>query len=219
MILRQISILNYKNVAQADLELSPKMNCFIGSNGEGKTNVLDAIHFLSLCKSSTTSVDAACIRHGEDFCVLQGHYEREDGVQEDIYMGMKRGVKKQLKRNHKPYRRIAEHIGLIPLVMVSPTDGLLILGGSEERRRFMDVVISQTDHRYLDALVCYNKALTQRNALLKQENPEPDPELLALWEEAEKKYGNTKSAYDELWHSYEQLKGLYDTQRKKRMMT
>ena len=189
MILRRISILNYKNVASADLELSPKMNCFIGRNGEGKTNVLDAIYFLSLCKSSTTSMDAACIRHGEDFCVLQGSYEREDGGREEIYMGMKRGVKKQMKRNKKAYRRLAEHIGLVPLVMVSPTDGLLIAGGSEERRRFMDVVLSQTDHRYLDALVCYNKALAQRNALLKQEEPAPDIELLSLWEEEMARHG------------------------------
>lgn len=190
MILREISILNYKNIAQADLSLSPKMNCLIGQNGEGKTNLLDAIHFLSLCKSSTTSLDSACIRHGEDFSVLQGHFEREDGVREEIYLGMKRGEKKQLKRNKKPYKRLAEHIGLIPLVMVSPMDSLLIAGGSEERRRFLDVVISQTDHRYLDALVNYNKALAQRNALLKQEEPAPDVEVLSLWEEEMARYGS-----------------------------
>ena len=104
-------------------------------------------------------------------------------------MGLARGRKKQVKRNKKPYKRLTEHIGLIPLVMVSPMDSLLIGGGSEERRRFMDVVISQTDHRYLDALVCYNKALAQRNALLKQEDPSPDVELLALWEEEMARYG------------------------------
>lgn len=190
MILREISILNYKNIAQADLSLSPKMNCLIGQNGEGKTNFLDAIHFLSLCKSSTTSLDSACIRHGEEFCVLQGHFEREDGVREEIYLGMKRGEKKQLKRNKKPYKRLAEHIGLIPLVMVSPMDSLLIAGGSEERRRFLDVVISQTDRRYLDALVNYNKALAQRNALLKQEEPAPDLDVLSLWEEEMARHGN-----------------------------
>ena len=189
MILREISILNYKNIAQADLELSPKMNCLIGQNGEGKTNVLDAIHFLALCKSSTTSLDSACIRHDEEFCVLQGHFEREDGMREDIYLGMKQGQKKQLKRNKKPYKRLTEHIGLVPLVMVSPTDGMLIAGGSEERRRFLDVVISQTDHRYLDALVSYNKALQQRNALLKMEDPSPDPEVLSLWEEEMARHG------------------------------
>lgn len=189
MLLRKLSILNYKNIAEAELEFSPKVNCFIGDNGEGKTNVLDAIHFLSLCKSSTTSQDQLCIRHSEEFAVLQGQYEREDGVTEDIYMGMKRGVKKQLKRNKKAYSRITDHIGLVPLVMVSPTDGQLIAGGSEERRRFMDIVISQFDRVYLDALVRYNKALLQRNALLKQEEPGPDPELLALWEEEMARYG------------------------------
>lgn len=189
MILRKISILNYKNIAQADLELSPKINCLIGQNGEGKTNVLDAIHFLALCKSTTTSVDSACIRHDEEVCFLQGDFERESGEREEIYLGMKRGQKKQLKRNKKPYKRLTEHIGLVPLVMVSPLDGLLIAGGSEERRRFLDVVISQTDHRYLDALVSYNKALQQRNALLKQEEPGPDLEVLTLWEEEMARHG------------------------------
>ena len=183
MILREISILNYKNIAQAELQLSPKLNCLIGQNGEGKTNVLDAVHFLSLCKSMTSSLDQQCIRHGEEFAVLQGHYEREDGVTEEIYLGMKRGQKKQLKRNKKSYQRLAEHIGLIPLVVVSPLDQVLIAGGSEERRRFMDVVLSQTNRPYLEALLRYNKALAQRNALLKQEEPAPDVELLALWEE------------------------------------
>ena len=189
MILRQLSVLNYKNIAQADLTLSPKLNCFIGQNGEGKTNLLDAIHFLALCKSSTTSLDSACIRHDEDFCVLQGLFERPNGDAEDIYMGMRRGQKKQFKRAKKAYRRLSEHIGLVPIVMVSPLDSLLIIGGSEERRRFMDVVISQTDRTYLDALMAYNKALVQRNALLKQEEPAPDADLLTLWEEEMARYG------------------------------
>ena len=189
MVLRQLSILNYKNIQQTDLTFSPKMNCFIGQNGEGKTNLLDAIYFLSLCKSATGGTDSLCIHHEADFSVLQGHYEHEDGTGEEIYLGMKRGVKKQLKRNKKPYARLAEHIGLIPLVMVSPLDAMLIAGGSEERRRFMDVVISQTDRRYMDALMNYNKALQQRNALLKMEDPEPDADLLALWEQEMARYG------------------------------
>ncbi|MBO4905584.1 MAG: DNA replication/repair protein RecF [Bacteroidaceae bacterium] len=191
MILRRLSILNYKNIACAELELSPKVNCFIGDNGEGKTNVLDAIHFLSLCKSSTTSIDQLCIRHSEDFAVLQGSYEREDGMTEEIYLGIKKGVKKQLKRNKKAYPRIADHIGLIPIVMVSPADSLLIAGGSEERRRFMDVVIAQYDRNYLDALMRYNKALQQRNALLKVEDARPDLDLLMLWEQEMARYGQT----------------------------
>lgn len=183
MILRRLSILNYKNLSEAELDLSDRLNCFIGQNGMGKTNVLDAIYFLSMCKSSVTSQDQMVVRHDADFMVLQGDYEREDGTKEEIYCGLKRGQKKQFRRSKKPYKRLAEHIGLIPIVMVSPADQMLIMGGSEERRRFMDMIISQCDLPYLDALVRYNKALQQRNTLLKMEE-EPDPELLSLWEEA-----------------------------------
>lgn len=189
MTLHQLSILNYRNIASAELSFSPKMNCFIGDNGEGKTNVLDAIHFLSLCRSSLTSVDASCVRHGEEMAFLQGSYTHEDGTHEEISLGLRHGQKKQLKRNKKSYPRLADHIGLIPLVMVSPEDSLLISGGSEERRRFMDVVISQFDRRYLDALVAYNKALQQRNALLKQEEPPADDLTLSLWEEEMARHG------------------------------
>jgi DNA replication and repair protein RecF len=181
MILKRISILNYKNVAQAELELSPKINGFVGSNGMGKTNLLDAVYYLSFCKSSTNPIDSQNILHDRDFFMIQGQYEREDGV-EEVYCGMKRRQKKHFKRNKKEYSRLADHIGLIPLIMVSPADSELISGGSEERRRFMDVLISQVDKGYLDALMRYNNALLQRNTLLKQE-AEPDPELLSIWEE------------------------------------
>lgn len=190
MILKRIAILNYKNIAQAEIDLSPKMNCFIGHNGEGKTNLLDAVYFLSFCKSAGNSVDSQNIRHGEEFFMVQGFYEREDGEPEEVYCGLKRRQKKQFKRNKKEYKRLAEHIGLFPLVMVSPADAALIAGGSEERRRFMDMVISQYDREYLDALVRYNKALQQRNTLLKQEQ-EPDGELMALWEEMMAREGET----------------------------
>lgn len=183
MILKHLSILNYKNLAEAELELSPGLNCFIGQNGMGKTNVLDAVYFLSMSKSSTTSQDQMVVQHEADFMVLQAEYEREDGSQEEIYCGLKRGQKKQFRRSKKPYKRLAEHIGLIPIVMVSPSDQMLMLGGSEERRRFMDMMISQCDLSYLDSLMRYNKALQQRNVLLKMEE-EPDPDLLSLWEEA-----------------------------------
>ena len=189
MFLRQLSIVNYKNIAQADLTFSPKLNCLIGQNGEGKTNLLDAVYFLALCKSSIASSDSLCITHDQELCVIQGTFERESGEHEVIQMAIRRGSKKSLQRNKKAYKRLVEHIGLIPLVMVSPLDQLLILGGSEERRRFMDVVISQTDRRYMDALVSYNKALQQRNALLKQEEPAPDLSLLALWEEEMARHG------------------------------
>jgi DNA replication and repair protein RecF len=182
MWLKRISILNYKNLEQAELAFSRKMNCIIGKNGMGKTNLMDAVYYLSFCKSATNPIDSQNIRHEQDFFVLQGFYETEGGDPEEVYCGLKRRQKKQFKRNKKEYTRLSDHIGLIPLVMVSPADTLLIAGGSEERRRFMDVVISQFDREYLDALIRYNKALVQRNTLLKAEL-EPDEELMNVWEE------------------------------------
>ena len=182
MILNRLSIFNYKNISSAELDFVPKLNCLVGMNGEGKTNVLDVIHFLSLAKSATTSMDSQAIMHGQELMSIQGEYEHEDGTHETIHCGLKKGQKKVLRRGKKAYRRIADHIGLIPLIMVSPADQWLIAGGSEERRHFLDIVISQYNHTYLDALVRYNKALQQRNTLLKQEE-EPDNELMALLEE------------------------------------
>lgn len=182
MILKHLSILNYKNIAEAELDFSPGLNCIIGNNGEGKTNLLDGIRFLSLCKSLGVTQDSLCIRHDQEFFMLKGMYEREDNTLEEIHCSLKRGQKKIMRRQGKPYKRLAEHIGLIPIVLVSPSDSMLIAGGSEERRRFMDVVISQMDLPYLDALTRYNKALQQRNALLKMDPP-CDAEMLALWEE------------------------------------
>lgn len=190
MILKRISILNYKNLAEVELDFSPKINCFIGQNGMGKTNLLDAVYYLSFCKSASNPVDSQNIRHDKEFFVIQGFYELEDGTPEEIYCGLKRRQKKQFKRNKKEYGRLAEHIGFIPLIMVSPADAELIAGGSEERRRFMDVVISQYDREYLEALMRYNKALQQRNTLLKQEE-EPDGELMAVWEEMMAETGTT----------------------------
>lgn len=188
MTLKNISIINYKNLADVTLSLSPKINCFIGSNGEGKTNLLDAIYYLSFCKSMTTNIDSNAIRHDADFFIVQGEYENEDGIAEEVYAGMKRGVKKQFKRNKKAYKKLSEHIGLIPLIMVSPDDTSIIRGGSEERRKMVDIVISQFDNTYIDALNNYNKALQQRNVLLKMEE-EPDITLLELWEEEMARYG------------------------------
>ena len=189
MILQRLSILNYKNIAEAQLELSPKMNCFIGRNGMGKTNVLDAVYYLSFCRSASTPIDSQIIRHDEPFLMLEGEYD--EGLV--ISVGMKRGQKKHFKRNKKEYKRLSEHIGLIPIVVVSPSDTLLIEGGSEERRRLMDLVISQYDHAYIDALSRYNNALQQRNTLLKLADGSPgfapdatppyDPLLMQLWEE------------------------------------
>ncbi|MCR5364991.1 MAG: DNA replication and repair protein RecF [Prevotella sp.] len=196
MILKKLSILNYKNISEAQLELSPKMNCFIGPNGAGKTNVLDVVYYLSFCRSASNPIDSQVIRHEEPFCLIEGEYEDEmrnekgemgNGIitphREIVSVGMKRGQKKHFKRNKKEYRRLSEHIGLIPLVVVSPSDTLLIEGGSEERRRLVDMVISQYDRTYIDHLSRYNTALAQRNTLLKMEDQTPDPALMQIWEE------------------------------------
>ena len=181
MILKNISIINYKNIKAVNLELSSKINCLIGHNGVGKTNFLDAIYYLSFCRSAYNPIDSQVITHDEAFFMLEGNYLDEQGNVENIYCGMKRGTKKHFKRNKKEYKRLSQHIGLIPLIFVSPSDTSLIEGGSEERRRLMDVVISQYDHSYIEALANYNKALQQRNALLKLEE-EPDAALLDIWE-------------------------------------
>jgi DNA replication and repair protein RecF len=182
MFLKGISIVNYKNIAQADFTFAPKINCFLGNNGMGKTNVLDAVYYLSFCKSFCNTIDNQNILHNEDFFMLQGFYDLK-GKEEEIYCGMKRKLKKQFKRNKKEYDRLSDHIGLIPLVMISPEDSSLILGGSEERRRFIDQVISQSDKRYLDALIQYNKVLFQRNAMLKNNSEKKDLDLMSILEE------------------------------------
>lgn len=181
MQLDKLSIINYKNIQAATLDLSPKLNCFIGHNGEGKTNLLDAVYYLSFCKSAFNPKDSEVMRHEADYFVLEGDYTTDAGEHEQVYCGMKRGTKKHFKRNKKEYRRLSQHIGLVPLIFVSPADATLIEGGSEERRKLMDVVISQYDTPYIESLSRYNKALQQRNSLLKQEE-EPDSTLLELLE-------------------------------------
>ncbi|MDR1720199.1 MAG: DNA replication and repair protein RecF [Dysgonamonadaceae bacterium] len=181
MIIEKISILNFKNIAQADLRFSPKINCLFGNNGMGKTNLLDALYYLSFCRNHTNLPDSQLIMHGRDFAVLQACYRFEDQT-EDIYCGIRYRQRKILKRNKKEYERLSEHIGLLPLVMISPADSDLIHGGSEGRRRFIDVVISQFDKAYLQALIKYNKALLQRNSLLKDASL-PDQSLFEIWEE------------------------------------
>lgn len=182
MILKKISILNYKNIQVADLTFSPKLNCLIGHNGEGKTNLLDAVYYLSFCRSAFNPIDSQVITHDRDFFVLDGLYLNDMGDEERIYCGMKRGTRKRFKRNQKEYKRLSQHIGLIPLIFVSPADTALIDGGSDGRRRFLDMVISQLDHSYIELLSRYNKALTQRNALLKAEQ-EPDGALMEILEQ------------------------------------
>ena len=191
MILQKLSILNYKNIKAAELSLSPGMNCFIGSNGAGKTNVIDAVYYLSFCRSALCAVDSQVMRHGEAFFMLEGSYQTDGGDPLSVYCGMKRGTKKHMKRDGKEYRRLSEHIGLVPLVSVSPADSLLIDGGSEERRRLMDIVISQYDRAYLDSLGRYNKALAQRNAMLRADAVErEDPLCIELVMQAGSELGH-----------------------------
>lgn len=166
MLLKSLSVNNFKNIAEARLEFSPKVNCFLGNNGMGKSNLLDAIYFLSFCKSFSGVNDTLIMRRGEDFCLVQGQYLRR-GIDEDLSLGMSKGKRKSLKRKGKEYQRLSAHIGSFPLVLVSPQDIDLIRGGSEERRRFMDMVISQSDTQYLDHLIRYNRSLEQRNKLLR----------------------------------------------------
>ncbi len=172
MVLRELSILNFKNIREATLRFSDKLNCFIGLNGQGKTNILDAVYYLSFTKSAYNIIDSQNITHGENMAMVQGVYSdyQDDTTAEDIVIscGIKRGQKKQFRRGKKDYARMIDHIGLIPLVMVSPQDGELISDGSDERRRFMDGVISQYNRLYLEHLTRYNVLLKQRNALLKQ---------------------------------------------------
>lgn len=166
MFLKSLSLLNYKNFESKDLEFDAKINCFVGDNGVGKTNILDAIYHLSFGKSYFNPVSSQNIKHGTDFFVIDGLFEKNDR-EEKIVCSLKKNNKKIIKRNGKPYERFADHIGLLPLVIISPADRDLILEGSIVRRKFIDGVISQSDKEYLQALINYNKLLSQRNALLK----------------------------------------------------
>ncbi len=173
MILRRLSLANFKNIAEASLELSPKINCFLGDNGMGKSNLLDALYFLSFCKSFTGATDNMLVRRGDEFATLRAVYYRR-GLDEELAVGIKPGQRKVFRRGGKPYKRLAEHIGAFPLVLLSPADMGLVTGEPSERRRFIDQIISQSDGRYLDALMRYNAALEQRNRLLRDEIDDPN---------------------------------------------
>ena len=184
MFLKQLSLINFKNYSEANIDFSPKVNCFVGSNGMGKTNLLDAIHYLSFCKSFFNPIDSQNIHYDQGFFIIQGLFER-NGETEEVYCGVKKSQKKLFKRNKKEYERLSEHIGVYPLVMISPADAELILGGSEMRRKFIDSIISQYDKVYLEKLIAYNHVLSQRNALLKQfaESKTFDSVNLELWDD------------------------------------
>ena len=166
MFLKKLSLINYKNFSSASFDFDSKINCLVGNNGIGKTNVLDAIYTLSFGKSYFNPVASQNIKHGEDFYVIDGTFEKQER-EELIICSLKKGQKKVIKRNAKVYERLSDHIGLLPLVIISPADRNLILEGSETRRKFVDSVISQSDKLYLSTLIRYNKVITQRNSLLK----------------------------------------------------
>ena len=166
MHLKQLSLVNYKNFESREFEFDNKINCFVGNNGIGKTNILDAIYHLALGKSYFNPIASQNITHGKDFFLLEGSFEK-NGRGEKIVCSLKKGGKRMIKRNGKVYDRLSDHIGLLPLVMISPSDRDLILEGSETRRKFMDGVISQSSPEYLRNLIRYNKVLAQRNSLLK----------------------------------------------------
>lgn len=167
MRIGSIDIVDFKNIAEANLEFSPRVNCLLGLNGMGKSNMLEAIHILSMARPMRNVPEAALIRHGQSAMMLKGVYELDGGVEERVSCGIVRGKGKTLRRNDKEYQRISEHIGKFPVVTVSPSDTELVTGSGEVRRKLMDVVISQADSSYLSRLIRYNKALESRNKMLR----------------------------------------------------
>lgn len=171
--LTRLHITNFKNIAEANLSFSPNINALLGDNGMGKSNLLDAIYYLSFCKSFTSLPDAGIVRAGETFTMMQGDYLRR-GTEEQVAFGYAAGKRKSFKRGGKEYSRLSQHIGLFPLVLVSPADMELVGGGTECRRKFIDMLISQTDATYLNHLIRYNSALQQRNRLLRDHIADPN---------------------------------------------
>lgn len=184
MYLKALQLVNFKNCASAEYDFAPGVNCFVGENGAGKTNVLDAIYYLSHCKSYFNPIDSQNIRHEEPFFVIQGDFDTGEHT-DTVYCGVKRGQKKMFKREGKEYDKLSEHIGRYPVVIISPYDKDLVYAGSDIRRKFIDSIISQFNAPYLERLIRYNKALTQRNSLLKYfwENRTFDPAGLEVWDE------------------------------------
>jgi DNA replication and repair protein RecF len=184
MHLKSIHLINFKNYEEAEISLTSNINCFVGSNGSGKTNILDAVHYLSLCKSYMNVLDRQNIRFDQQFFAIQGTWEKDE-QEIAIHCAVKSGAKKVFKRNKKEYERLADHIGQFPAVMISPYDRDLISEGSELRRKWMDGIISQFDRQYLESIQKYGKILDQRNALLKnmQEQRLFDRDAIDVWNE------------------------------------
>ena len=179
MHLKKIALLNFKNISQEELALCPGINCLVGDNGAGKTNVVDAVYYLSMCKSSLPMTDGQSIRHGADFFLVEGTYASDAGKRETIVCSFSRKGGKVLKRNGKEYERLSDHVGLIPAVIVSPADSALISDAADERRRYLNAFISQLDRAYLGSVMRYNAVLAERNRLLKTR---PDETMLQIYD-------------------------------------
>ena len=179
MRLKKLSLINFKNLLQSEITLSEGINCFVGDNGAGKTNILDAIYYLSMSKSAFTMTDGQSIKHGEDFFVLDGIYAADDNRSESVNCSFTRKTGKVLKRNGKEYERMSDHVGSFPVVIVSPQDTELITDAAEERRRYINAFISQLDHQYMVALMRYNAVLAERNRFLKSSS---DEQMLLIYD-------------------------------------
>ncbi|MGN0006698.1 MAG: DNA replication/repair protein RecF [Alistipes sp.] len=199
MLLKKLSLINFKNLAQEILPFDEGINCFVGDNGTCKTNIIDSIYYLSMCKSSLPMSDGQCVRHGEQFFVIDGEYRNSAGRREQISCSFTRGAAKTIKRNGKAYERLSDHIGLIPVVIVSPADTALICDAAEERRRYLNGFISQLDREYLATMIRYNSVLAERNKLLKMSADEQmlqiyDAQLVAAGEKIYAKRRETAEA-------------------------
>lgn len=181
MIIKHLNLLNFKNLTQADLRFSDGVNCVVGMNGSGKTNLIDAIYYLSFCKSFLSSIDTQNINFESDFFLIQGEYDFKVRIDE-VSCSLKRGQKKVFKRNRKDYEKLSDHIGLFPLVVISPADEELINGSSEERRKYIDSVISQFDKPYLQSIIRYTRLILQRNALIKGYPQNFNPAILDVYD-------------------------------------
>ena len=179
MYLKRLSLVNFKNLAQEELLLGPSINCFVGDNGTCKTNIVDAVYYLSMCKSALAMSDRQCVRHGESFFVVEGDCEDDDGRHERVACTYSTSAPKVFKRNGKAYERLADHVGLIPTVIVSPADSVLISDAAEERRRYLNGFISQLDKEYLVSVMRYNSTLAMRNSFLKSSS---DEQMLCIYD-------------------------------------
>lgn len=191
MYLKKLGLTNFKNYELNEIEFSSRINCITGNNGVGKTNILDAIHYLSLTKSFFNSIDSINVKHGEEYFITQGTFVR-NGTDDQIYCAFQKQKQKLLKRNGKEYQKLSDHVGRYPVVMISPADSALITEGSEDRRKFMNKIISQYNSEYLEAVLRYSKALQQRNKQLKEFRASGrfDADVLSIWDSQLVKYGS-----------------------------